>query len=250
MHSTSEIDPNNEQATIIWTPRFIALFALTLVISLSMTTILIQGWLNGYYADTAVLLAYIPFILFLWIVVFVKAHSAWVRAGAVCGCLWSLLMAGNFWLNTLTVDPQTTSALEMNIAANSALLCMSICLSLAHTPFHRWDNWFFRLLPLLTISIPGAIYLHVSKEAGAFSIIESFSATLLLYLSSAVWWLRLSCWHNQAGPAFLFGVAPLILLVFVIPNLVGREQVFLFQQIFLLCILLGAMRILQGELRS
>jgi len=244
-----EAGSGGEQVIIIWTPTFITLFALVLVVGLSMITILIQGWLNGYYAGTTVLLGYLPPIVFLWIAVLVKARSAWVQAGAAFGCLWSLFTAGNFWLTSLVAAPQTSSIAQMNMATNSALLGMSICLSLAHTPFQRWDNWFFRFLPLLVIALPVAEYLRIPKDAEAFSLIESFSATLLLYLSCAVWWLRPSCWRYQPGPAFLFGIAPLILLVFVMPNLVGREQVFLFQQIFLLCILLGAMRVLQGELQ-
>jgi hypothetical protein len=240
----------SELATILWTPTFIALFTLTLVVGLSMTTILIQGWLNAHYSDTIVLLAYTPLLLFLWIAVLVKARSAWTRAGASFGCLWSFFTAGSFWLHSLVIDPQAANVTQMNIATNGTLLGMSLCLSLAHTPFQRWDNWFFRSFPLFAIAILGADYLHISKETQAFSLFESFGATLLLYLSSAIWWLRPSCWRNQAGPTFLFGSAPLILIIFVIPNLVSREQVFFFQQIFLLCILLGATRILQSELRA
>ena len=239
------IETENEERLIIWTPTFIALFVLTLVVGLSMTTILIQGWLNGHYSDKAVLLAYMPLLFCLWVMVLIKARSAWVRAGALFGCFWSLFTAGNFWL--LAINPQVASIVEINVAVNSALLGTFICLSLAHTPFRSWDTWFFRLLPLLAIVILGASYLQNFKDA--FYRVEGTGTMLLLYLCSAVWWLRLSCWRSQPGPTFLFGIAPLILLLFILPTSIGREQVFFFQQIFLLCILLGAMRILQGELR-
>ncbi len=240
-------DTGYEERLIIWTPTFIALFALTLVVGLSMTTILIQGWLNGHYSDETVLLAYMALLFCAWVAVLIKAGSAWVRVGALLGCLWSLFSAGNLWL--LAIDPQATSVVQINIAANSALLGTFICLSLAHTPFHLWDTWFFRLLPLLAVVILGASYLYSFKEVDAWYKAESTAVTLLLYLCSAVWLLRPSCWRSQPGPAFLFGIAPLILLLFVMPDSIGREQIFFFQQIFLLCILLGTLRILQRELR-
>ncbi len=214
-----------------------------------MTTILIQGWLNGHYSDKAVLLAYIPLLFCLWTAILIKAHSSWARWGAFFGCLWSLFLAGNFWLGLLAIDFRAVSVVQTNIAANSALLGVFICLSLAYTPFHLWDTWFFRLLPVLTLIILGTEYLHHFKEVDAVFRVESISIKLLLYLCIAVWWLRPSCWRSQPGPTFFFSLAPLMLLLFVIPNSMGSEQVFFFQQIFLLCVLLGAMRILQGELR-
>lgn len=238
-----------EVQQLIWTPAFIALFALILVVGLSMTTILIQGWLNGHYSDKAVLLAYTPLLFCLWLTIFIKARSTWVRAGVLFGCLWSLFLAGNFWLGLLAVDPQAVSVVQTNIAANSALLGAFICLSLAYTPFRLWDTWFFRLLPVLSLIILGAVYLRHFNEADALFSVESMSVKLLLYLCSAIWFLRPSCWRGQPGPTFLLGLAPLTLLLFVIPDGVGSEQVFFFSQIFLLCILLGALRILQGELR-
>ncbi len=238
-----------QQRLIIWTPAFITLFALVLAIGLSMTTVLIQGWLNGHYSDKAVLLAYIPLLFCLWLAVLIKAHSAWVRTGALLACLWSLFLAGNFWLAMLSVDSQAISVVQTNIAANSALLAAFLCFSLAYTPFRLWDTWFFRLLPVLPLIVLGTSYLHHFKEIDVLLRVESLSIKLLLYLCSAVWLLRPSCWRSQPGPTFLFGLAPLMLLLFVLRNVVGDEQVFFFQQIFLLCILLGAMRVLQGELR-
>ncbi len=238
-----------QQRLIIWTPAFITLFALVLAVGLSMTTVLIQGWLNGHYSDKAVLLAYMPLLFCLWLAVLLKAHSTWMRMGAIFACLWSLFLAGNFWPAMLSVDSQAVSVVQTNIAANSALLGAFLCFSLAYTPFRLWDTWFFKLLPALPLIVLGTSYLHHFKEIDVLLRVESLSIKLLLYLCSAVWLLRPSCWRSQPGPTFLFGLAPLTLLLFVLPNVVGGEQVFFFQQIFLLCMLLGAIRILQGELR-
>jgi hypothetical protein len=240
---------NADRRLIIWTPTFIVLFALVLTVGLSMTTILIQGWLNGHYLDKAVLLAYMPLLFGLWLAILIKAHSNWVRTGAIFACLWSLFLAGNFWLSMLSVDFQSVSVVQTNTAANSALLAAFLCFSLAYTPFRPWDTWFFRLLPALPLIVLGMSYLHHFKEVDVLLRVESLSIKLLLYLCCAVWLLRPSCWRSQTGPTFLFGLAPLTLLLFVFPNVVGGEQVFFFQQIFLLCILLGAMRLLQGELQ-
>jgi hypothetical protein len=234
---------------IIWTPTFIVLFALVLATGLSMTTILIQGWLNGHYSDKAVLLAYMPLLFGLWLAILIKACSHWVRTGAIFGCLWSLFLAGNFWLSMQSTDLQAVSVIQTNIAANSALLGAFLCLSLSYTPFRFWDIWFFRMLPALTLIILGVSYLHHFKEVDVLLRLESVGIKLLLYLCCAVWWARPFCWQSQPGPTFLFGLAPLALLLFVLPGTSGDEQVFFFQQIFLLCILLGAMRLLQGELR-
>ncbi len=248
-NSAQLIEVGRRHRLIIWTPAFITLFALVLAVCLSVTTVLIQGWLNGHYSDKAVLLIYMPLLFCLWLAVLIKAHSIWVRGGAVFACLWSLFLAGNFWLAMLAVDSQAVSVVQTNIAANSALLGAFLCFSLAYTPFRLWDTWFFRLLPVLPVIVLGTSYLLHFKEVDVLLRVESLSIKLLLYLCCAVWLLRPSCWRSQPGPAFLFGLAPLTLLLFVLPNVVGGEQVFFFQQIFLLCILLGAMRILQGELQ-
>ncbi|GAC1358318.1 MAG: hypothetical protein NVS2B12_05090 [Ktedonobacteraceae bacterium] len=246
-NTPSIVDQNAEKGVIIWTPAFMLLFALTAAVGLSATTVLIQGWLNGHYADTTVLLAYMPLLFCLWLAVLLKTHSPWVRAGAIFGCLWSLAAAGNLWLQRPGIDAHAASTISLSIATNSALLGTFICLSLAYTPFQAWDTWFFRLLPLFTLCTLAGYYLRIFGEPGALQSVELFSAPFLLGLCVAIWWLRPSCWRNLPGPAFLFGVAPLLLLIFVSPNSIGGEHVFFFQQIFLLCILLGAIRILQWE---
>ena len=47
---------------IIWTPRFIIIFGLTLVLGLSLESILTQGWLNKYYSGQWIFLAYVVLI--------------------------------------------------------------------------------------------------------------------------------------------------------------------------------------------
>ncbi len=66
--------------TIIWTPRFMVIFALTFVFGLSAESLLTQGWLNGFYPTYWVLLAHIALITGCWIAVIVLARSWWVLA--------------------------------------------------------------------------------------------------------------------------------------------------------------------------
>src|SRR5579859_4501558 len=47
---------------VIWTPRFIATFALVAVIGLSVTSPLTEGWLNGYFPAGAIFLGYLALI--------------------------------------------------------------------------------------------------------------------------------------------------------------------------------------------
>src|SRR5437868_2375521 len=62
---TQTISPENEQqggslashrSTIIWTPRFIVIFALTLAVGLSLASLTTQGWDNHYYQPEWILL--------------------------------------------------------------------------------------------------------------------------------------------------------------------------------------------------
>src|SRR5690348_1159121 len=54
-----QIEANVSRTQIIWTPRFIVIYALTLVLSLSIESLLTQGWLHGYYPGQWVFQVYI-----------------------------------------------------------------------------------------------------------------------------------------------------------------------------------------------
>src|SRR6266576_1443001 len=78
--TTSVLQPTS-LSPIIWTPRFIIIFFLLLVIGLSGANMLIRGWLNRYYPAGWVLMAYTVLNLGSWIFVSKYARSPWVRLG-------------------------------------------------------------------------------------------------------------------------------------------------------------------------
>src|SRR5258708_620286 len=98
----------------------------------------------------------------------------------------------------------------------------------------------------------------------------SFIATLALILCMLACLLRPTSSTTQPGPTFLFGSVPALLLLVAIPSTgfnmsnfflahvvlypPGRLSYyaasFFFSQVALLCLLLGTMRVLQGEIRA
>src|SRR5947209_17166351 len=119
--ATSVLQPTS-LSPIIWTPRFIIIFFLLLVIGLSGASMLIRGWLNGYYPAGWVLMAYTVLNLGGWISVSKYARSPWVRLGGTFGCLWAILMGFAFALSVFPIDPDTIMSAHATAAASSALL--------------------------------------------------------------------------------------------------------------------------------
>src|SRR5581483_6783507 len=232
---------------IIWTPRFIVTFVLVLVIGLSIASLLTQGWLNGYYRAEWVLLAYTALAAGCWIAMIARTRSNWLRIAGVFGCFWSILTCINYILSWFAVDPSLPIIAHLNAATNSALFGAYICLSVARTPLRRWDTWFFRLTPIIGVVFVMLIYLLTPTEFRSLGRLESTIAAVALYFSIAVWWLRSSCWRTQPGPTFLFSMVPTILLILAIPNIANAGTNFFLTQVIFLCLLLGALRILQGE---
>src|SRR5579863_3865532 len=82
---TQAQQPNTPEATepipanVIWTPRFIILFALILVFGLSAESLLTQGWENHFYAEAWISFGHIALIVGCLIAVIVVTHSHWVR---------------------------------------------------------------------------------------------------------------------------------------------------------------------------
>ncbi len=140
---------SSSQSPIIWTPRFVMTFALTLVIGLSAASLLTQGWLNGYYRGEWIFLIYTTLVFGCWIAVAVRTHSLWIRSGGIFGAIWAIFTGMSFVISLLAIDPTSPIVAHLNAASNSALLGSYICLSIDHTPFHRWDNWFFRIAPII-----------------------------------------------------------------------------------------------------
>src|SRR5947209_19245557 len=83
---SSDIAP--EMASIIWTPRFIILFALVLVSGLSIESVLTQVILNGQIAPGAVLIMHALPIVVCWLMLAIRTRSPWLRLGGIFGILW------------------------------------------------------------------------------------------------------------------------------------------------------------------
>lgn len=234
---------------IIWTPGFITTFALVLVIGLSTTSLLTQGWLNGYYTPEQVLLAFLACILGGWLTLAFIARSPWIRLGAGFGCAWVFFAGMNLVATMFSVDVNSPIIAQINAATNSALLGSYICLSIDHTPFRRWDRVFFRFAPLLAAILVATIYFLSPPPARQARVVESSIAGITLYLCLFVWWARPSCWQVQPGPTLLFGLLPITQLLLAIPKLASGESNFFFLQVTYLWVLLGILRLSQYELK-
>jgi len=245
---TSVLEPAAE-SPIIWTPRFIIIFFLVLVIGLSAASMLTTGYLNKYYLPGWALIAYTVVNLGGWISVNICARSFWVRLGSTFGCLWAILMGITFALSVFPIDPYHIFLIHTIAAASSALLACFICISIAYAPLQRWDRDFFFLAPILGGILVAALFFHAPAKMHTSLVLEEYIATVELWFCTAIWWLRFSCWRTQPGPAFLLGIAPLIQITLMQPVNSYNETTVFFSQVMLLSILLGTLRILQCELR-
>lgn len=234
-------------ASVIWTPRFIVIFALILVFGLSTESLLVRGWENHFYAEAWVSLGHIALIVGCLIAVMVVTGSHWVRLGSVFGVVWAIFAGINQVLTFYTLAPDSPLLAYVNAALAGALLGMYMCFSVEGTPLRRWDSWFFRLAVLIVIVTVGLAYLVTH---GSLSLAESAASAVLLVFCVLVWWSRSSCWRAQPGSAFLLGLMPALLLVMALPGVGVGEQGFFLSQLALFAVLLGVIRILQGEVRK
>lgn len=241
----SAISP--ETMPIIWTPRFIVFFALILVVGLSIESILTQIILNGQIAPGGVLLFHTLPIFVCWILLTVRTRSLWLRIGGIFGCIWTLFACGSFVLSTLPIDPKSALPLHFTAAMDCALLGSYICLSIDRTLLHHWDNWFFRLALIVSGCAVVLVYFILPIDIQSGRSLENVAIAVMLFLCLFVWWLRPSCWRYVPGPTFLFGIPPCILLILAIPNVTDNANLYFFSQVALLALLLGVMRVLQGE---
>lgn len=236
-------------AGVIWTPRFIGIFALILIVGLSADSLLVQARDNGYLAGNGILLAHVALIFVVWVAIIARARSAWIRLGGIFGCIWAIFSSINLIITLQSVSPNAPILSHLNAAFSSAMLGCFICLSIERTPLRRWDAWFFTIAPIVAICFVIMLFLLTPAENRSFSTIEDAIAGIANILSLLIWWARPSCWKMEPGVTFLFGAVPLIILLLSIPGLANSDTNFFFWEIMLLCILLGAIRFLQGELR-
>lgn len=236
-------------STIIWTPRFIVLFALTLVIALSADSLLTQIVLHRIFRESWTSLAHLlPAFVCLQATIIV-ARSWWVRLGAIFASIWALFISLNHFLYFFTLDSSSSIPSLLNAINCSALFGAYLCFSIDRTPFTRWDTWFFRIVLIVSICAAPLIYVFTPVDNRALNTIESGLAALALVLSLLVWWARPSCWKIQPGLALLFGMLPAIQLLLSLPGIgTGATNIY-FTQVSLLCFLLGAMRLLKAQLR-
>jgi hypothetical protein len=234
---------------VIWTPRFIVIFALILVVGLSADSLLVQARDNGYLAGNGILLAHLTPIFIMWVVIIVQARSVWIRLGGIFGCIWAIFSAINLIITLHSISPNAPILAHLDAAFSSALLGCYICLSIEQIPLRRWDAWFFSIAPIIVICFVTGLFFLTPADSRSFSTIEDAIAGIANVLSVLIWWARPSCWKVVPGLTFLFGIAPLIILLLSIPGLADGDTNFFFGEVMLLCILLGTIRFLQSELR-
>ncbi len=247
--SSTTLPDHTSTTPIIWTPTFIVTFALLVAVGFSLASIFTQIDVNSTLNVYAVLLVYTLLLLVAWIAVMRRARSFWIRLGALFSCAWTILTGTGFLLGWLAVSAHSPLLAHTSAGANAAFLAAAICLSSARTPLLRWDAWFFRIAPGLSIILIAGLYLLLPTNDRSFGFFESITAGVALYLSIAVWWLRPSCWRSQPGPTLLLGLSPAVLLLLGIPRVVSGGTTFFFVQVILLLVLFAALRIWHYERR-
>ncbi|HEX6481990.1 MAG TPA: hypothetical protein VF043_24365 [Ktedonobacteraceae bacterium] len=258
---------NAPNTVVIWTPIFMVTFALTFVVGCSVEALLAEGWLTHYYLGQWIMQVHIIVAGILWLALAVLARSVWVRSGGIFGCIWAIFMSIDILIISISGSSASPLIPHVNPAICIALFGAYICLSMNEVPFHRWDAWFFGLAPIGGILMVVLTFFLTPGDARNLELVEGYVAMTALILSTLVWWLRPSCWKAQPGPTFFFGIAPLILLLLAISNtgfnpsnfflaqvVLGppststiTEANFFFSEIVLLCLILGAMRVLRSQ---
>lgn len=270
MQSTEE-KPADEQhgaeRQIIWTPRFLLIFALTLVLGVSMDSLLASGWSTSLFGGMGqwFLLGFILLAIAGWLLLGVVTRSRWIRVGCVFGCICAAFLILNVFTSLFGVDPASPAQSYINVASCTALLGAYIGLSIEGTLRSAWDFWLFSLLPVL--GCLGVALTYLLTPQASIITTENATATAMMIASCLVWWARPSCWKSCPGPTFLFGIVPFILLCmatvngslhyfFLLQVLAPRISTyanlnnFFFAQFILLCLLLGCMRLAKSEIRN
>ena len=235
------------RGNVVWTPKFIILFVLVLVIGLSADSVLTQGWVDGYYRAIWVLFGNLALLLGLWIGAVVIARSWWIRMGAIFGCVWAIFSIINLVTMLFNFELRTAVPAYLNATFSCALLGAYICFSTAYSELRRWDIWCFRLAILIGFVFILVGLLFPSSSATIPAVLATDIGAVAAILSILVWWVRPLCWRTHAGLTFFFGAAPAIVLLLSLPNVTNVRVNFFFTQVSLLCLMLGLMRIIQGE---
>ncbi len=235
-------------SSVIWTPKFIILFALVLICGLSADDLFTQGWLAGHFGAAEILSGHFLLLLILWVIATYVAHSWWLRVGTIFGCVWAMFNCINFFTALFHINLHMPNPAYLHAATSCALLGAYICLSTARTELHTWDVWFFRFAIIIGSIFVLRGYLVASSASDLIGGIASNIGAVASVLSVLVWWLRSACWHTHPGQAFLLGASPAIILLLPHPGITNGSVNFFLTQVSLLCMLLGLIRLIQGEI--
>src|SRR5690349_3855267 len=91
----------SEARGVIWTPRFITLFVITLVSGLSLESLLTQGWAIRWFTGVWVFPGELALLGAGWIVLLRVSRSHWIRLGAAFGLIFSVFVAINVVLQAI-----------------------------------------------------------------------------------------------------------------------------------------------------
>jgi hypothetical protein len=256
-----------EEEAVIWTPRFIVLFAAVLALGVSLESLLTQGWSIRWFSGTWVFLVHLALVAAGWIILLRGSRSRWMRFGAAFGLVFVAFVAINVILQEILFQPSSYLLAHVNVVTFLALAGCYLCLSIDSLPIGRWDSWLLGLLPVLGVVLLVPIFIVRSDRSLAGW--ENSISLVALILSVLMWWGRPACWKNMPGQTLLFGAVPLLFLlldlvyvssgsfnffpVHVAQNAPAtyttRQTVFFFSQVVLLCLLLGQMRLAKSENR-
>jgi hypothetical protein len=250
---------------VIWTPRFIMLFALTLVLGLSLDSLFTQAWWIHWITGEWVFLGHIALISLCLLALLIVTHSRWLRYGALFGLIWAFFMSINVVVQSIPFSPKIPILAQVNVVTCLAFLGCYIFLSIDRLPISRWDAWLLGLTPIIGAALLVPLFFLWSNRSSIG--LENSVATVAMLLSVLVWWVRPSCWKTAPGPTFLFGVAPVILLLIHVTdggtnadnfflahavlnlpaNVPNVQANFFLSGVTLLSLLLGVMRLVKYE---
>ena len=252
---------------IIWTPNFILVFALVLILGVSTESLLTVGWVsNLFFVNSWAMLGHVTLIAFGWLILAIISRSPWIRLGCIFGELWAAFLFLTVLLNAHGMGLSAPAQTPLNAATCLALLGTYLGFSIADTLRTRWDHLLLFLLPLL--SAIGVVATLVLTHRTSNLVVENAIAVAALSVCCLLWWLRPSCWQAEPGPTFLFGLAPAILLLtaffnastnslfltqitsFTVPGTLENSNLFFFAQVTLLTLFLACLRTTKSELNN
>lgn len=250
---------------IIWTPRFLLIFALTLVVGTSLESVLASAWSTGVWSEIGhwFILGHLMLLTLGWLVLGIVTGSRWIRVSCIFGGIFVIFLGLNVFTSLNGIDASSPLQASINAATCLALLGAYIGLSIEGTSLGAWDISLF----WLALLVGGAALMVVYRLTAQSSPVTLENALAALALSAAglFWWARPSCWKKQPGPTLLLGSVPFILLSLalvnasahnfflldiLIPHTVSYTEVstFFFAQFVLLCLFLGCLRLIKSEI--